>query len=144
MKRRQFLKLTGLASGMVIIPPGLYYIAPEVKQYAVKLIEQELHYLKLAPGSTSRFVEAYFKATGNDLVAKVKWKTLYYLGYNWEKSDRIRDLIKYFLLSSDFFINKADEHKTVNYLGIYNPYTSPLSNPYSFVLYPAAEIPEPK
>ena len=144
MKRRTFIKLTGVASGMILIPPAIYFIAPEIKQYAVKLIEDELHYLTLTTGSASRFVEDYLNATGNDLLSKVKWKTLYCLGYNWEKSDRIRDLIKYFLLSSDFFINKADERKPVNYLGIYNPYTSPLSNPYSFVLYPASEIPEPK
>ncbi|SMC96094.1 hypothetical protein [Pedobacter africanus] len=144
MKRRNFIKLAGLASGMVLLPPALYYVAPEVKQFAVKLLEKELHYLKLSPGSAAKFVEDYFNATGNDLLSKVKWKALYYLGYNWEKSDRIRDLIKYFLLSTDFFTNKADERKTVSYLGIYNPYTSPLSNPYSFVLYPAAEIPEPK
>lgn len=129
---------------MVLIPPAIYFIAPEVKSYAAKLIEDELSYLQLSSGSTEKFVIDYFNATGNDILSKMKWKTLYYLGYNWEKSDRIRDLIKYFLLSSDFFINKMDESKPVNYIGIYNPYTSPLSNPYSFILYPPSEIPEPK
>jgi hypothetical protein len=143
MKRRQFITLAGVATGMVLIPPALYFISPEEKKYAAQLIENELYYLKLAPGSVVNYVDDYFHATGNDMVSALKWKTLYYLKYNWEKSDKIKDLIKYFLLSSDFFINKTDEHKTVHYLGLYSPYTSPLANPYSFALYPPADIKDP-
>lgn len=143
MNRRKFIILAGVGTGMVIIPSSLYFVSPGVKKYAVKLIEKELYYLKLAPGSVTSYVNDYFAATGNNMVSTLKWKTLYYLGYNWEKSDRISDLIKYFLLSSDFFINHADESKTVHYLGLYNPYKSPVPNPYSFLLYPPEVVGEP-
>lgn len=143
MKRRTFITLAGVATGMCIIPPSLYFIAPGVKKYAVLILKKELDYLKLEPEGVNRYVEDYFKATGNDLLSTLKWKTLYYLNSGWEKSDRITDLMKYYLLSSDFFINKTDESKTVNYLGLFNSYHSPVPNPYSFVLYPPAEIKEP-
>lgn len=125
---------------MCFIPPVLYYVAPDVKKYAVMSIERELHYLKLAPGSVVSFVDDYFQAIGNDTVSALKWKVTYYMRLNYKKSDRIRDLIKYYLLSSDFFINKTDESKVVNYLGSYSPYKSPVPNPYSFVIYPPESI----
>lgn len=143
MKRRRFLLLTGLAAGSVVVPASLYLLSPGIKQYAQLLIERELNYLKLEPGSVSRYVEDYFNATGNNLVSRLKWKTMYYLNFNWEKSDQILELIKYYLLSSDFFINKTDERKTVHYLGLYSPYKSPVPNPFSFVLYPEDQIAEP-
>ncbi len=101
-----------------------------------------MFYLKLEPKGFDAFIEDYFKSISNDTVTTLKWKILYYSKSNWEKSDSIRDLIKYYLLSSDFFINKTDESKIVNYLGLFNSYKSPVPNPYSFVLYPPEEIDE--
>ncbi len=136
--------MTGVAAGVCIIPPSLYFIAPELKTYAKKVLEKELFYLKLEPEGVSRYIDDYFRNNGNDTVSVLKWKALYYLKSNWKKSDRIRDLIKYYLLSSDFFINKTDETKVVNYLGLFNSYKSPIPNPYSFVLYPPSVVGEPK
>lgn len=128
--------MAGVAAGLVIVPPALYFIAPGVNEYAVSVIKKHLHYLKLAPGSVERYVEAYFQVRTNDMVSNLKWKVTYYLQLDYEHSERSKDLIKYFLLSTDFFINKADESRTVNFLGLYSPYKSPVPNPYSFVIYP--------
>jgi hypothetical protein len=143
MERRQFIRLAGVGAGMVVIPPALYFLAPGVKEYAVQLIKKELYYLKLAHGSAEKYVEDYFNVRKNDLVSNLKWKVTYYLQLDYKHSERSRDLIKYYLMSTDFFIHKADESKTVNYLGLYSPYTSPVPNPYSFVIYPPSEIKEP-
>jgi len=143
MKRRTFITLAGVGAGLCIVPPSLYYVAPGTHEYALKLIKKELYYLNITPGSAEKYVEDYFNKLGNDTVSTLKWKTTYYLRLNYEKSERIRDLIKYFLLSSDFFIHKTDESKPVNYLGLYSPYTSPIPNPYSFIIYPPATIKEP-
>jgi len=143
VKRRSFIRLAGIGAGICVIPPSLYLVAPELNQFAIKMLKEELTYLKIAPGSIEKYVADYFAATGNDLVSKIKWKATYYLKLNYEKSDRVRDLIKYFLLSTDFFINKTDESKVVNYLKLYSPYKSPIPNPYSFLIYPASDIPEP-
>ncbi|MBB5436366.1 hypothetical protein HDC92_000030 [Pedobacter sp. AK017] len=140
MERRKFITLTGVGVGLCIIPASLYVIGSDLKTYAALILKKELFYLKLEPKGFSVYIEDYFKFIKNDTVATLKWKILYYTNANWEKSDSIRDLIKYYLLSSDFFINKTDESKTVNYLGLFNSYKSPIPNPYSFVLYPPDEI----
>jgi hypothetical protein len=143
MKRRTFIAIAGVGAGLCIVPPSLYFIAPGTQEYALKLLKKELFYLKITPGSAEKYVTDYFQAVKNDMMSNLKWKTTYYLGLNYEKSDRIRELIKYFLLSTDFFINKTDESKPVNYLGLYSPYKSPVPNPYSFLIYPAADIRNP-
>jgi len=142
MERRNFIRLATIGTGMCLIPPALYFVAPGVKEYACVILKRELYYLKLEPKGVVSFVDDYFKATGNDLLSNLKWKGLFYLKSGWDKSDRVRDLLKYYLLSSDFFINKTDESKTVNYLGLFNSYKSPMPNPYSFILYPPSDIKE--
>lgn len=142
MERRKFILLAGIGTGMCLIPPSLYFVAPGMKKYAVHLIEKEFHYLKIAPGAVARYVDDYFAASANNTLENIRWKVFYYMGVTYEKSDRLRDLLKYFLLSTDFFINKTDESKTVNYLGMYSPYSSPIPNPYSFIIYPPETIKE--
>ncbi|WEK21221.1 MAG: hypothetical protein P0Y49_08710 [Candidatus Pedobacter colombiensis] len=143
MERRKFIILTGVGVGMSIIPASLYFMESGLKKYVTLILRRELFYLKLESEGVSRYVDDYFKATRNDMVSTLKWKILYYSNSNWKKSDRIGNLIKYYLLSSDFFINKTDESKLVNYLGLFNSYKSPVPNPYSFVLYPPNDIADP-
>lgn len=129
---------------MFFIPPSLYFIAPGLKKYATLVLKKELYYLKLEPKGLEKYIEDYFNATGNDTISTLKWKVLYYKNAGWKDSSRISELIKYYLLSSDFFINKTDEGKVVHYLGLFNSYKSPVPNPYSFVLYPPSEVGEPR
>lgn len=140
MKRRRFLKMTGLTAGGLLIPGALYVTQGSAKKYAVLLIERELDYLKLETGSVARYVDDCFKAAAEKTSERLKWKTFYYLRVSWRKSDQLQELIKYYLLSSDFFINKMDESKPVKYLGLYSPYKSPIPNPFSYILYPPAVI----
>jgi hypothetical protein len=140
LKRRNFILLAGIGTGTLLLPPALYFLAPGVKVYAKSLIEKELSYLKLRPVEIEQFVDDYFKASANDTLSTIKWKMIYSLKMNKESSARIFDLIKYFLLSSDFFINKMDESKEIRYLGLFNSYTSPMPNPYSYVIYPPSDV----
>lgn len=133
----------GVGAGSLAIPASLYYLSPAINEHAVLLIKRELSYLKIAEGSVEKYVEDYFKHAQNDLVWKLKWKTMYYLRTGPEKSVTLFELVKYYLLSSDFFINRTDESKVVRYLGLYSPYTSPVPNPFSFALYPPGNIGEP-
>lgn len=142
MKRRKFLLLIGVGAAGVAIPASAYFLSSSVKEYAVLLIKRELDYLKLEEGSVEKYVNDYFQYPNNNLIEKLKWKTVYYLNIRPDKSDSFFELLKYYLLSSDFFINKADESKIVRYLGLYSPYKSPVPNPYSFVLYPPDTIRE--
>jgi len=142
MNRRKFIILTGMGTGSVVIPASIFFVSGTVKKYASLLINKQLVYLKLERGSVDKYVNDYFK-DNNDIVFKVKWKAMYYLNLNWEDSDQLLELIKYYLLSSDFFINKMDENKIVRYLGLYNPYKSPVPNPFSYTLYPPEQVDNP-
>lgn len=124
----------------VLVAPALYLVSPDVKKIACRMIKKEYHFLKFSPGTIDRYVNDYFNAIGNNMMVKAKWKIFQGIGFSWENSNQIRDLYKYFLLSTDFFIHKMDEDKVVNYIILYDPYKSPLSNPYSFVLYPPEKI----
>ncbi|MBC7416630.1 MAG: hypothetical protein H7325_00555 [Pedobacter sp.] len=140
MKRRNFVMLTGVALGAVIIPPSLYFVAPSTKEFAVKLIEDELSYLKLRHGIAAQYVNDYFEHNKNNVLETAKWKTFYYLNYTAKNSNSLSEMVKYFLLSTDFFIHKTDTAREINYLGLYNPYKSPVPNPFSFVIYPPERI----
>jgi len=137
MKRRNFILLTGVATGMVIIPPSLYFISPDLKKYAKMLINRELSYLKLDPKGLDLYIEDYFKNSANNTLSTIKWKILYFLGYDSKNSERINDLLKFYLLSTDFFVNGKDIYKPVKYIGIFDPYKSPIPNPYSYILLPS-------
>lgn len=141
MNRRNFLLWTGIGAGGIIIPASLYFLSPDVEIYATAFIKKELFYLKLEKGSVEKYVADYFRTSKNDLILKMKWKTFYYLGIDSSRSNMLFELTKYYLLSSDFFINKTDESRVVKYLGLYSPYTSPVPNPFSFILYPPDTIP---
>lgn len=142
MNRRKFLFLSGVATGAVVIPASVYFVSGSVKKYAVLLIEKELDYLKLEPGSVIKYVDDYLQ-NNNDVISRLKFKTIYYFDINWKKSNHLKELIKYYLLSTDFFINKMDESKLVRYLGQYSPYKSPVPNPFAYTLYPPATINNP-
>lgn len=135
--------LLGVGTGSVVVPASFYFLSPTIKAYALLLIKRELAYLKLADDSIEKYVEDYFESAQNDLMSKLKWKAMYFLRIGPEQSTILFELVKYFLLSSDFFIHKMDEQQPVNYLGLYSPYKSPVPNPFSFVLYPPNEVKEP-
>lgn len=140
MNRRKFLLWTGIGAGGIIIPTSLYFLSPETKEYAIAFIKKELSFLKLEKGSVEKYMTDYFQQTRNDLLLRLKWKTMYYLNTDSSQSNVLFELVKYYLLSTDFFINKIDETLTVRYLGLYSPYTSPFPNPFSFILYPPETI----
>ena len=136
MKRRTFFILAGVSTGLLILPPAVYITAAPLRKLAVKMIHKELHYLKLEPVGVEKYVDDFFNSSINDMLVNLRWKAFYYLRISPEQSNQVNDLIKYFLLSTDFFIHKTDESRIVNYLGLYNPYKSPIPNPYSFQIYP--------
>lgn len=135
MKRNNFIKiLTALAGGAVLIPSGLYLASPGQKKLAEQTIYKELHYLKLDPQGVTQFVEDYFKGSNPGFKEKMKWKAYFFLNSGTKGSDNLFQVVRAYLLSSDFFLNKTDVSKTVKYLGMFNPYKSQVPNPYSYVI----------
>jgi hypothetical protein len=135
MHRRKFLKIAGVSTTAVVALPAGWYAATSVQEAAAGIITREFGYLKLDPKGVARFVDDYLKDPMSQYTpAKVK---MYYATQTGAKqSTLVADLTRKYLLSSDYFINKMDEDKTVQYLGFYNPYRSPCANPFSSLHYP--------
>lgn len=139
MNRRKFIIIAGVTAGAVVVPSSYFIVNGTIQKYAALLIKDELSYLKLEEGSVEKYVNDYFSYS-NDIFFKMKLKSMYYLNITWKNSNLIKELIKTYLLSSDFFINKMDENKVVRYLGLYSPYKSPVPNPFAYTLYPPDQI----
>lgn len=136
MKRRNFLKIAGIGGALLALPITAFFAAKSVKDIAFDLITGELHYLKLDEEGVRQYVHDYLEMDRPDFLSKLKWKSYYLLNFDSNDSGNVRYLVSYYLLSSDFFLNKMDESKTVRYLGINQKYTSPCSSHFSFFLYP--------
>lgn len=139
MNRRKFIIIAGVTTGSLVIPTSYFLVNGTIQKYAALLIKDELSYLKLEEGSVEKYVNDYFSYS-NDIFFKMKLKSMYYLNITWKNSNLIKELIKTYLLSSDFFINKMDESKVVRYLGLYSPYKSPVPNPFAYTLYPPDQV----
>jgi len=142
MNRRNFLKFTGITGVAVIALPSFGFVSTSVKNAAVGIIKQELHYLKLEKEGVEQFVNDHYKThyINNSLMSQLKIRSFYFLHVKPEHSYLVTDLIESYLLSTDFFINKMDESKPLKYLGLYNPYTKPCFNPFSKLYYPPVAV----
>lgn len=134
MRRRNFLKLAGAGTAAVVVLPAGWYKAISLHEAAASIITRELNYLKLEPRGVVQFVDEYLKDPMSQFSAtKVKpYYVLHAGGSQW----KVADMTQKYLLSSDYFINKMDDSKTVQYLGFYNPYRRPCANPFSSLHYP--------
>ncbi len=135
MRRRNFLKLAGTGTAAVAVLPAGWYAATSVQQAAAGIITREFDYLKLDPKGVAQFVDDYLKDPLSGYTHK-ELKASYALPAVASRSKMVADLTRKYLLSSDYFLNKMDENKTVQYLGFYNPYRSPCANPFSSLHYP--------
>jgi hypothetical protein len=77
-------------------------------------IARHYDYLTLDRVGVARFVADYERA----------------FGPTRRRPSAERDLYERFLMSSDFFVNGADESRTVRYVTLHDPYTSPCWNPF--------------
>lgn len=134
MNRRFFLKLTGAGAAMVVLP-GMGFVYASYHQAAKGLILNELDYLNLDEEGVAHFVQDYAKGKSDNYLLKIRG--LYMLRSSAGKSKIVEELVKDYLLSTDFFRNRMDESKTVKYLGLYDPYKTPCANPFSAAYYPS-------
>ena len=135
MRRRNFLKIAGAGTAAAAVLPAGWYAATSVQEAATGIITREFSYLKLDPAGVARFVDDYLKDPLSGYTHK-ELKASYALPMVARRSAMVTAMTRKYLLSSDYFINKMDEGKTVQYLGYYNPYRSPCANPFSSLHYP--------
>ena len=131
MKRRKFLTIAGL--GGLLAGVGAFGFA--FQNAVERIIVSELSFLKLDKEGVARFVADYTKSMPSK--SKLMLKGYSFLGVSTRKSQKINNLINAYLLSTDFFMNKMDEGRTIKYIGLYDPYQRPCAHPFSSSQYPA-------
>ncbi len=125
--------LAGAGTALVVIP-SLSYMAISYEKAAKGLILNELDYLKLDEKGVNQFVRDYTKDQSANY--QIKIRSLYLIQAKADQYKVVDDLVKDYLLSTDFFRNKMNESKIVKYQGLYDPYKTPCANPFSFIYYP--------
>ena len=134
MLRRNFLKLTGLGAGALVALPMFGFATTSYEDAVAGIINKEIGYLKLDQKGLDKFIQDFAKDKNEK--ERLKVRSLYLLGVEPGKSDTIRGIVTAYLFSTDFFMNKMDETKPVNYIGLNTPYTRPCAHPFSFLYYP--------
>ncbi|MBL6448899.1 hypothetical protein JMN32_21485 [Fulvivirga sp. 29W222] len=145
ISRRKFLWIALLTVIAAVI--GTVAIL-DFNTVVIKMLKHDLAHLKVDETSYETFVR--------EAEQKQHWQGKF---FDWKKRQLVRfsymvdailpsfpykykylqyrsDIVGDFLLSTDFFINKMDRDKTVTYIGLYNPYLRPCSNPFSNLYYP--------
>jgi hypothetical protein len=140
MKRRNFLKLTGLAAAGTAALPSMGLASVSTEDAMARLIRNEFHYLKLDEAGLNQFVANYLDRHYHSTVSKIKLRSYYFLNFSSTQSQLVNQLTRRYILSTDFFSNKMDESKPVQYMGLYNAYKTPCANPFSAIFYPPDQI----
>lgn len=60
---------------------------------------------------------------------------LFLLPYQTKYKQSKAELVGWFLLSTDFFMNKMQNEKNISYVGVFDPYKGACSNPFSHLYY---------
>lgn len=134
MQRRKFLQLTGLGAAALALP-GVGYSAISTEEAIAGILKNEFDYLKLDEKGVEQFVADFFKFRGQGKYVHIKARTLYLLKVKSPDSSLVDRLAREYILSTDFFINKMDESKTVKYIGLYDPHKRPCANPFTYNYY---------
>ena len=137
MRRRNFLKIAGVSAAAVALPSAGAY-ALSLENATVGVIKNQFSFLKLDEKGLRQFVADYYtlEGTSKTLFARTKMKAYYLFKVDSDQSQLVRTITTLYLISTNFFQNRMDENKIVNYQGLYNPHKTPCANPFSSLYYP--------
>ncbi|GAC1629521.1 MAG: hypothetical protein NVS9B10_20790 [Nevskia sp.] len=133
--RRRFLLLAG--SGVAgVVAARFAFARPE--QVVAAVVRRKLDYLQLDAAGVDRFAKDF---VARAIAAPTKLRALSAVGLIELPIEKLgihfatlrhgeERILTYYLLSSDFFLNNADESRTVQYLGFYDPYRGACLNPF--------------
>lgn len=133
LTRRAFLGLGVGAAGVAVVGAGGAYMYRDELLYMdagelAALLRERFDYLRfdLTDEHWREFGDLYIEHYG-----VIAHRTMYLVrDQNTDRYDaRVEHLESTFLLSTDFFLNNADESKPVRYVRLYHPYVSPCWNP---------------
>jgi hypothetical protein len=145
IKRRTFL--FGGLGVIVVAGLGVIGIGPvAARSQVASLVRKRLNFLKLDEAGLQQFAHDQVASLLAKRPTWNRWKyhflTIFtkqfsqYGGYSNDKRTRVQrmadNLSTLYLLSSDFFVNGADESRTIEYTGLYDslvPCSSPFARP---------------
>ena len=133
MKRRKFLTIAGLGSALVAVF-SLKFFTTSFEDAAAAVIRNELSFLKLDVAGVSQFVRDY--SARRDMNYKLAVKGYSLLKISASNSGKIHQLVSNYLLSTDFFQHNMDESRTLQYVGLYDPYKRACAHPFSHLQQP--------
>ena len=136
MSRRKFLTLAG-GTGALAALSSFALLAVPFESAAAKLIKKELAFLKLDDKGVAQFVRDYAANAGKE---KRRLQLYAVMGLTPSQSGRIRMLVGTYLMSTDFFIHRMDESRTLHYIGLYLPHNRPCANPFSAMYHPQQPV----
>lgn len=141
MKRRKFLKIGGIMAAAAAVPSAMINVPSFMATAIQSIVKRELHYLTIDPKGLDQFANDYINFLEDfPPVAQQKFRmniaSVYFFKKDTQSSTTVEGIINQFLLGSDFFINRMDESKTVNYMGMYDQKRSACINPFSHIYYP--------
>lgn len=142
MKRRSFIKM--LAAGTAILGVfGGIQLAQRREDLMEAIIRRKLSYLKIESEGLNQYIQDFLQT--RDKVWNKSWSKLqaydFYgkfhaiipvseeSNFHFNYTDYTEDLVRNYLLSTDFFISGMDESKELEYLGFFNPHKYPCRNP---------------
>lgn len=143
MKRRTFIGIAAIGTLGLATSGGI--LLSDFDRLVAKILKEDTASLKIDPKQIDMFMHDANKARLWDMFSfskkeLIKWsfylenpflKLPYSVKYKIYRSQ----IVGMFLLSTDYFSNKMNDNMPVQYKGIYNPYFTPCSNPFSNLYY---------
>ncbi len=132
----------------IVIIAGIFVVffaALPFEYVVLRILKKDLKRLNISDQMFELFVtEAKKNGYFSSFNFQKKWLIRIYdslavngssLPYSGRYREYRSQLVGDFLLSTDFFLNDMDEDREIEYIGFYDPYLRPCSNPFSNLFY---------
>lgn len=144
VSRRKFL-FASVSATVSLYVSGWWFFKvrkSDATDIIIQVLKNNLSYLKLNDEDLVTFAESLQQNIPGSIRQQISWAGIMRPIYSHVDIFRLNPLtrstfpefeefvVSKFLLSTDFFINNADEKREISYLGFY-PYERPCSNPFA-------------
>lgn len=148
MTRRTFLltstlAIVGAAGGFWLFKEGYFNRSDRIARILLAAFDKRIAFLQWDRMEVKQFIQDFMADARNAaFIQKVNKLSYMYPIYTYTNllemthyQNKIQNfeerVISRFLLSTDFFLDNADETQPVTYLSYYDPHRSPCQNPFS-------------
>ncbi|HEX2535947.1 MAG TPA: twin-arginine translocation signal domain-containing protein [Chitinophagaceae bacterium] len=142
MKRRRFLKLAAVGTAAVALPAAGLSSGAFFRKAVAGIIHRDLDYLKHDDETVDKFARDFLGFINNELPMRESFMVRsrvvrrYVSGAKPKSIGALEDFVPRYLLSTDFFQNKMDESRILQYTGFYHQSKKSCGNPFSHLFYP--------